>query len=102
MAQASNVVSIVSAQKRTAIISKYAALSSQMSALKKQLDAVKLEAIDLLGEGSHEAAGAKVTIQWVERSIFDQATAKSLLTPGQMAQCVRLNSFYDVRVKCEI
>lgn len=95
----SNVVSIVSVQRKTAIINRYAALASQLSALKAQLDQAKIEAIELLGEGTHETSSAKVTINWVARDVFDQAKAKSFLTAGQLAQCAKASTFYDVRVK---
>lgn len=99
MQQTAQIVSIVSAQKRTAIINRYAALQRELSLIKADLDQAKLEAIELLGEGVHETSIARVTINWVERPIFDQAKAKTLLTAGQLAQCVKSSAFYDVRVK---
>ena len=95
--QNAKIVSIVSAQKRTSIINRYADLASQMSALKKALDAAKDEAIEALGEGEFETATAKLAIAWVDRPIFDQAKAKGLLTPAQLAECIKTSSFYDVR-----
>lgn len=95
----SNVVSIVSVQRKTAIINRYAALTRELHLIKQALDQAKLEAIELLGEGTHETSNAKVTINWVERQVFDQAKAKSFLTAGQLAQCAKASTFYDVRVK---
>ncbi len=97
--QNSKIVSIVSAQKRTSIINRYADLSNQMSALKKALDAAKAEAIDALGEGEFSTADAELVINWVSRPIFDQAKAKSFLTTAQLAECVKTSEFYDVRAK---
>lgn len=93
------IVSIVSAQKRTSIINRYADLASQMSTLKKALDAAKEEAIEALGEGEFETSDAKLSIAWVDRPIFDQAKAKSILTPQQLNDCFKTSSFYDVRAK---
>jgi hypothetical protein len=97
--QNAQIVSIVSVQKRTAIINRYADLSSQMSTLKKALDAAKDEAIEALGEGEFETSDSKLTIAWVNRPIFDQTKAKGLLTPSQLAECIKTSSFYDVRAK---
>ena len=91
------IVSIVSVQKRTSIINRYADLASQMSALKKVLDAAKDEAIEALGEGVFVTSDAQLTITKVDRPIFDQAKAKSFLTPAQLADCSKTSSFYDVR-----
>lgn len=93
------IVSIVSAQKRTSIINRYADLASQMSALKKALDAAKEEAIEALGVGEFATADAKLTIQWVTRPIFDQAKAKSFLTLAQLDACQKTSEFYDVRAR---
>ena len=98
MAQA-QVISIVSAQKRTHIINRFLDLSRQIAALKKEQETLKLSAIELLGEGQHKTKDAKLTIQWVSRPIFDQATAKSFLTAGQLAQCSRESAYFDVRIK---
>lgn len=95
----SNVVSIVSVQRKTAIINRYAALTRELHLIKQALDQAKLEAIELLGEGTHETSSAKVTINWVSRPYLDQAKAKSFLTPGQLAECVVPKSFFDIRVK---
>lgn len=93
------IVSIVSAQKRTSIINRYADLSSQMSALKKALDEAKDEAIEALGVGEFATADAELVINFVSRPYFDQAKAKGLLTPAQLAECIKTSSFYDVRAK---
>lgn len=97
----SNIVSIaqVSAQKKTALINRYAKLHSQLAALKTELELCKVEAVELLGEGTHETTQAKIDINWVQRSGLDQAKAKGLLTVDQLAQCVKVSSFYDVRIK---
>jgi len=93
------IVQIVSAQKRTAIVNRYAELSAQLAAVKKQLEEVKVEAINILGAGEFATASAKLTINWVSRPYLDQAKAKSFLTPGQLAECVVPKSFFDIRVK---
>lgn len=98
--QQAQVIQIVSAQKKAAIIRRYYELQSSLSAIKSQLDEIKMEAIEALGEGAHTSGGATLTIKWVSRDIFDQATAKTLLTAGQLAQCVKPCEYYDVRVKC--
>jgi hypothetical protein len=96
-----NVISIaeVSSQKKVALINKYAELTSKLAKLKTELEECKVEAIELLGEGTHETSRAKVTINWVERPILDQAKAKSFLTPAQLDKCFKTSSFHDVRVK---
>ena len=86
-------------QKRTALITKYLNLSRELSLLKQELEACKVEAIELLGEGEHEIGIGKVTIKWTERPVLDQGKAKSFLTAGQLAECIKISSFYDVRVK---
>lgn len=93
------IVSIVSTQKRTALINRYASLNTELARLKTELELCKAEAIDLLGEGDHTTSTAKVSIHWQERPILDQAKAKSFLTASQLAQCVKTSAFYDVRVK---
>ena len=93
------IVSIVSAQKRTSIINRYADLVVQMSALKKALDEAKDEAIEALGVGDFKTAYAELQINKVDRSILDQAKAKSFLTPLQLNSCYKDTTFYDVRVK---
>jgi hypothetical protein len=97
--QNAKIVSIVSVQKRTSIINRYADLASQMSTLKKALDAAKEEAIDALGVGEFATADAELVINWVSRPYFDQTKAKGLLTPAQLAECSKTSSFYDVRAK---
>lgn len=96
-----NVISIasVSAQKKTALINKYAALQAELGRIKTELELCKVEAIELLGEGTHETSKAKVTIHWVERPVLDQSKAKALLTQSQLVDCTKTSSFYDVRVK---
>jgi hypothetical protein len=89
----------VSSQKKTALINKYARLQSEMAALKTELELCKVEAIDLLGEGLHTTTSVQVSVKWTERPVLDQAKAKSFLTAGQMADCIKTSSFYDVRVK---
>jgi hypothetical protein len=97
--QNAKIVSIVSAQKRTSIINRYADLVVQMSALKKALDAAKDEAIEALGVGDFKTADSELQINKVDRLIFDQAKAKSLLTSQQLNDCFKTSSFYDVRAK---
>jgi hypothetical protein len=97
--QNAKIVSIVSVQKRTSIINRYADLASQMSTLKKALDAAKDEAIETLGVGEFATSDAELVINWVSRPYFDQAKAKGFLTPAQIAECSKTSSFYDVRAK---
>jgi hypothetical protein len=96
-----NIVSIaaVSAQRKTSLINRYIAKQKELAALKADLEELKVEAIELLGEGDHTTTHGKVSIHWTERPILDQAKAKSLLTPAQLGQCFKTSSFYDVRVK---
>lgn len=89
----------VSHQRKTALINKYARLQAELAALKADLELCKVEAIEVLGEGTHETSKARVTINWVERPVLDQAKAKGFLTPAQLSQCIKTSSFYDVRVK---
>lgn len=89
----------ISAQRRTALINRYAALNRELGKLKTELELCKAEAIDALGEGEHTTTTAKVTIHWTERPILDQAKAKSFLTASQLAQATKQSTFYDVRVK---
>lgn len=88
----------ISSQKKVALINKYAALSSELSRVKQELEACKVEAIEILGEGSFETNRAKVSIRWTERPVLNQGKAKSFLTAGQLAECISTSSFYDVRV----
>ena len=60
---------------------------------------LKVEAIEMLGEGCHETKSAKVTINWTSRGTFDTAKAKTFIKPAQIAACQGSTSFYDVRVK---
>jgi hypothetical protein len=96
-----NVISIaeVSNQKRVALINKYASLNNELSRIKQELEACKVEAIELLGEGTHETSRAKVTINWTSRPVLDQGKAKAFLSAGQLAECIKTSSYYDVRVK---
>lgn len=96
-----NVISIaeVSNQKKVALINRYARLNSELAKLKQELELIKVEAIEILGEGTHETSSSKVTINWVQRPTLDQGKAKSFLTAAQLAECFKTSSFYDVRVK---
>lgn len=89
----------ISAQRRTALINRYAALNSELGRIKTELELAKVEAIELLGEGEHTTTTAKVSIRWTERPILDQARAKSFLTASQLAQATKQSAFYDVRVR---
>jgi len=97
----SNIVSIaeVSSQKRVSLINRYIAKQQELAALKAELESLKVEAIEILGEGDHQTTHGKVTIKWASRPVLDQAKAKSLLTPAQLSQCFKTSSFFDVRVK---
>ena len=94
----SNVISI-SRQKEVAIINKYAQLQRELVALKTELEKAKVEVIELLGEGEHSTASAKITVKWIERNQLDQAKAKSFLPPAQLLAATGTVKFYDVRVK---
>jgi len=97
---AAQIVSLqdVSNQKKVALINRYAALSSELARVKSELELCKVEAIELLGEGSFETNRAKVSIRWAERPVLNQGKAKSFLTASQLAECISTSSFYDVRV----
>ena len=88
----------VSAQRKTSIINRYAKLQLELSRIKTEIELLKCEAIEVLGAGAHETSNARVKIDWRERTVFDQAAAKSFLTAGQLAQCAKPSSFWDVRV----
>lgn len=96
----SNVISLaeVSSQKKVALINKYAAKQAELVALKTELEQLKVEAIELLGEGTHETSYAKVSIKWTERQVLDQTKAKGFLTPAQLSSCFKTSSFYDARI----
>ena len=96
----SNIVSLheVSSQKKTAILSRYLAKYAELQKLKQELEELKVESIELLGEGQFETTKGKLTIKWVERDVLDQGRAKSFLTPAQLSSCFRKSSFYDVRI----
>lgn len=98
---AAQIVSLaqVTTQKRVALINKYARLQSELAALKADLELCKVEAIELLGEGTHSTNHAKVTINWTSRPVLDQGKAKAFLTAGQLSECIKTSSYYDVRVK---
>lgn len=89
----------LSTQKRTRIINRYLELSQQLAKLKTDMEMLKLEAIEVLGEGCHETKSAKVTINWTSRNTFDTAKAKTFLKPAQVASCQGSARYYDVRVK---
>lgn len=89
----------LSTQKRTSVINRYLALSQQMAKLKTEMEMLKVEAIELLGEGQHETSSARVTINWATRNTLETAKAKLFLTAAQIADCMKASSFYDVRVK---
>ena len=97
----SNIVSIaeVSSQKKVSLVNRYIAKQQELAALKAELELLKVEAIEILGEGDHQTTHGKVSIHWASRPILDQAKAKSLLTPAQLSQCFKTSSFLDVRVK---
>ncbi len=89
----------LSTQKRTSIINRYVTLSQQLAKLKTEMEMLKVEAVDVLGEGTHETKTGKVTITWANRTTFDTTKAKTFLKPAQLAACQGKTSFYDVRVK---
>ncbi|WP_412478960.1 hypothetical protein [Azonexus sp. IMCC34839] len=89
----------ISSQKRTRIINRYLELAQQMAKLKTELEMLKVEAIELLGEGNHESNSARVSINWTSRTGLDTAKAKTFLTAAQQAECSKTTSYYDVRVK---
>lgn len=89
----------LSAQKRTRIINRYLELTQQLAKVKTELEMLKVEAIELMGEGQHETRSARVSINWIERSTFDGAKARSFLTAAQAAECMKKSAFFDVRAK---
>ena len=89
----------LSTQKRTRIINRYLELSQQLAKIKTEMEMLKVEAIEVLGEGCHETKSAKVTVKWSSRATFDTAKAKTFLKPAQVAACQRSANFFDVRVK---
>ena len=89
----------LSTQKRTRIINRYLELSQQLAKIKTEMEMLKVEAIEVLGEGTHETKTARVTINWLTRNSFDGTKAKTFLSPEQVAQCNKASSFFDVRVK---
>ena len=90
----------LTAQKRTSVINRYLALSQQLAKIKTEMEMLKVEAVEVLGEGTHETKTGKVTITWTSRSAFDTAKAKTFLKPAQLAACQgKTASYYDVRVK---
>ncbi len=96
-----NVISIadISNQKKVALINKYAALNSELAKLKTEVELAKVELIEALGEGAHETSRAKITINWTSRPVLDQGRAKSFLTAGQLTECIKTTSYFDVRCK---
>lgn len=89
----------LSTHKRTRIINRYVSLSQQLAKLKTEMEMLKVEAIEVLGEGTHETKTGKVTITWTSRTTLDGAKAKSFLKPAQLAACQGKATFYDVRAK---
>lgn len=89
----------LSMQKRSRIINRYMDLSQQLAKIKTEMEILKVEAVDVLGEGVHETKSARVTITWASRTTFDSAKAKTFLKPAQVEACQRTANFYDVRVK---
>lgn len=89
----------LSSQKKTAVINRYLALSQELARVKTELEMLKVEAIEITGEGIHETRSSRVTINWVERTSFDSSKAKTMLTGEQIAACNKKSTFYDVRVK---
>lgn len=95
-----NIVSLheVSAQKKVSLVSRYLAKYAELQKIKQELEFLKLESVELLGEGAFETTKGKLSIKWTERDVLDQGKAKSLLTPAQLATCFRKSAFYDVRI----
>lgn len=91
----------LSSQKRVSIINRYVTLSQQLAKLKTELEMLKVEAIDVLGEGTHETSTGKVTITWASRATFDTAKAKTFLKPAQIADCQGRTEYFDVRAKAQ-
>ncbi|WP_415033381.1 hypothetical protein [Azonexus sp.] len=89
----------ISTQKRTSIINRYLSLAQELARIKTEMEMLKVEAIEVLGEGTHETKTARVTINWLTRNSFDGTKAKTFLSPEQVAQCNKASSFFDVRVK---
>lgn len=89
----------LSTQKRTHLINRYLSLSQELARIKTEMEMLKVEAVEVLGEGTHDTKSARVSITWASRSTFDGAKAKTLLTADQVAACTKTTRFYDVRVK---
>lgn len=89
----------LSSQKRTRIINRYLALAQELAKVKTEMEMLKIEAIEILGTGTHETKTARVSINWIERATFDSTKAKAFLTADQSAACMKPVSFFDVRVK---
>lgn len=89
----------LSSQKRVSIINRYVTLSQQLAKLKTELEMLKVEAIDVLGEGAHETRTGKVTITWASRATFDTVKAKGFLKPAHIAACQGRTEYFDVRAK---
>lgn len=89
----------ISTQKRTSIINRYLSLAQELARVKTEMEMLKVEAIEVLGEGTHETKTARVTINWLTRNSFDGTKAKTFLSQEQVAQCNKASSFFDVRVK---
>lgn len=89
----------LTAQKRTSVINRYLALSQQLAKIKTEMEMLKVEAVEVLGEGTHETNSARVTINWSTRNSLEASKVKNYLSAPQIAECTKSTNFYDVRVK---
>lgn len=85
--------------RNTRIINRYLELVQQLAKVKTELAMLKVEAIEILGEGLHESKSGRVLINWTTRPVFDLVKAKTFMTREQIAACQSSPGCYDVRVK---
>lgn len=77
----------------------YAAIKAEIEGLTRRLDEIKTE---IRGTGFAEMVGrhAVVTVSLSEPTRFDAATAKTFLTPEQVAACMKTGELVTtIRVK---
>jgi len=79
-------------------VDRYFILKDEIAALTKELDALKAEFV-ASGMETIEGSIATVTVKLAERTTFDGAEAKKLLTDKQIAKCSKTSLITSVTIK---
>ena len=80
-------------------VDKLGAKRQELSALKDEVKFLEELLEDAVGPGRYVGKQYEANVLWITSSVFDQGKAKSLLTAGQLASCVKTNEFWRVNVR---